>query len=129
MSKNTAQNERVTSFDPKNVVKIRNVTLPILSKKDETPFFIRITSSIYLGKEIVDKKDEDGKPQKPVSLCHCINMETGEECMIVVNTVLKEVFNEQYPNDTYVDKCFAITQHENKKGQRYKTYTIAEIQG
>lgn len=122
MSKEKAND---TKFNPENIKKVRNVTLPILTKVDDVAFYIKIILPIYLGKATIDDK---GVTQKPAPLTHVIDLKTGEEMCVVLNEVLNSNLKESYENDSYVGKCFMITQYPKAAGKKYKTYSIIEIE-
>jgi len=109
-------------FDPSKVKVVKAVTLPVLSKVDNQPIFITITSAITAK----DTTDDKGEPAT-IDICNVTNLETGEAMQMVVNTVLKSSLVEEYPKDEYVNKSFKVTQLK-VEGKRYKKYSMFEIE-
>lgn len=103
----------------------RNVTFTLLKKTDGVPVYIRAESTVYTGKVV------EGKPGKesmaPARIMQVINLETGEAQEMIVNKVLESAFTENYPDGSYVGKCFEIIQ-SNIPGKRYKGYKLTEIE-
>lgn len=121
------------AFSP--VVK-RKLILPQVKFEADKPVYIRITAKIFTGKEI------DAKQDKPAQICHCVNLETGEDSQIVVPAVVEGVLNDEYAtavtNDdgevtghtdqTYIGLCFMITKGQKPEGKRYFQYQVCEIE-
>lgn len=103
------------------------VTLPTISFKDGNSMhrFLQITGKIYEGKPV--KKSGD-KADKPADLCEVVDMETGEQALFIVPTVVKSNLEEKYAAGAYVGKGFEIICHGTKEGKRYKTYSIYEVE-
>jgi len=110
-------------FAPKVV---RQVTLPLIKKADGVPLYVKFDSAIFTGKEI--KGTGEKAKMEPARLANVTNLETGELGQIICNKVLEGTLTEEYPDNGYVNKGFAITQHGKASGKRYHTYTIAEIE-
>lgn len=107
--------------------KKRSVTLQLFKWKNGVERYFKITGSMFKGQEL---KAKDGKePQEPVTLVNCVDLETGEEGQFIVGAVLRDTFNtdDEYMNDQYVGKCFAITQLRDAS-KKYNTYTVIEIE-
>jgi hypothetical protein len=117
--------KEIKKFDPANIKVVKNVTLPILKQEDGKTYYIKITGPIFTGKEIKGEGKE--AKEKPADLANIINLETGEEMQIIMNTVLKSNLEEMYPENGYVDKMFATTRSAID-GKRYKNYSIQEIE-
>lgn len=100
------------------------VILPQLKLQDDVPVHVQIVSPIYLGKEI---KESNGETSQ-ADLMRVVDMTTGEECQMIVGTILKASLEESFPESGYVDKCFEITRHAKAEGKRYKTYALYEIE-
>jgi hypothetical protein len=104
---------------------IRNVTLPVLSAKIETPLYVRIQSEMRVGKEM---KAGAGEAKKaPATLCTATNLETGEVVELIVSAVVKSVFEENYPDGAYVGKSFCLVKHAKKEGKNYFNFSVDEI--
>lgn len=114
-------------------VKVRSVTRPVL-KIEGSPVYFTVQGAIYKAPVMEDgskaKKGEDGNPLPPPDLMNVINLETGEESLIVVNTVLGKNLQEHYPSDAYVNKSFEVVKFQPNKaaGKRYATFSISEIE-
>lgn len=107
--------------------KVRAVTLQLFKWKNGVERYFKLTSPMFLGKELAVK---DGKEaQKPVTLINCIDMETGEEGQFIVGSVLESTLSEdeEYAGNKYIGKCFAITQLRDAS-KAYNTYTVIEIE-
>ena len=116
----------MAGFKPKV---IKQVTLPNLKLEVGTPVYVKVSSSIYDGKERAAKPGEE--KQKPPKIINVINLETGEEQTLVAGALVVSELTENYPDDGYVNKCFMIEKGASKKGQggrSYATYKIAEIE-
>ena len=120
--KETTAKTTSTGFVPK--VK-RALVLPLLKKQDDVPIYIKITGAINTS-ESGAQKAGDGKDMEPARVCNCDNLETGEQCQIIVNTVLESTLQRNFPDDSYVGCGFEIIQHKTP-GKRYKTYTVNEL--
>ena len=104
----------------------RNITLPLLKPQLEVPVYIKITGQIFTGKAV--QKAGDGKDMEPAKIVNCINLETGEECQIIVPSVLDSILNEEFTDNAYVGKGFQITKHAKVAGKRYHTFSVAELE-
>jgi hypothetical protein len=99
--------------------RVRAVTLSVLKLEKGVPRFLFFVGPMYEGKKIDDKKEA-------ATLIHSIDMETGEEGVIIVPTVLKKELHENYPGDTYAQRGFevVITRDMEKK---YNHVSINEV--
>lgn len=113
----------------------RRVTMPSLSLKKEgelrvLKFIDAFHESTVKGKAILGK---DGKPngefESPATVCGVVDVETGEAFTLLGPTVVVKNLEENYPDDGYVGKMFAITNRgKGKSGQRYVNFDIAEVE-
>ena len=107
------------------------VTLPLFKWKNEEERYYKFTSAIVQGKELKlgANNAEGGKKVKkePAYLANVIDLATAEVGQIIVGVVLRETLNEEYPENGYIDKGFAITQMRTS-GKGYNTYKILEIE-
>jgi hypothetical protein len=108
--------------------RVKNLTLDILKFVENEPRNIKITGPIHLGKEQKKGKDDDGKAREPAHLASCINLDDGTECQIIVSAVVLSVFTDEYPNESYVGKCFEITKKNRVAGKQYFPYGVVEIE-
>jgi|WetSurMetagenome_2_1015567.scaffolds.fasta_scaffold01855_5 hypothetical protein len=110
---------------------LKNVTLPFLKLEEDQPIYVKIISKMrtqtakMTDSPKVSKKGE--KDMEPATVVDVVNMKTGEEANMIVNAVLKGNWEEQYPNDSYVDKGFSITKLAKRPGKRYNDFLIQEI--
>ncbi|MGH7744648.1 MAG: hypothetical protein ACREQ5_07510 [Candidatus Dormibacteria bacterium] len=111
--------------DFKPVIK-RHLSVPVLKFEIDKPRYLAITDKMHVGKAQKAKAGE--KAKEPATLAACVNLETGEVGQIIVAAVIKGVFTDEYPNDFYVGKCFAITKLAPRPGKSYNQYTVAEIE-
>ncbi|MGH7743753.1 MAG: hypothetical protein ACREQ5_02900 [Candidatus Dormibacteria bacterium] len=81
-----------------------------------------------MGKDTNPPNTPEDKRKAPATLANVINLEDGSVCQIIVNAVVKSVLNDEYPNDGYVGKCFAITKRGRAQGKQYNPFDIEEIE-
>ena len=100
------------------------VTLPVLKMTIGTPRFLQ-----FLG-EVEEKKTTEkveGKVQEStIDLVHAVDLETGEEGVLVVGTTLKSNLSEAYEKINSLK--FEITKLAKKDGKRYHTYSVYEVE-
>lgn len=120
-----ANEKKPAPFKP--VIK-KHVTMPTLKLVPDVPAYVKITDKIFEGKSQPAKDGETAK--KPPMIFNVINLETGEVCQMVAGKVVESEITENYPKDSYVNKCFMIIKGKKKgSGDRgYFTYEIAEIE-
>ncbi|HMD55716.1 MAG TPA: hypothetical protein VKJ65_14310, partial [Phycisphaerae bacterium] len=102
------------------------LTLDVLKFVEGEARHVKITGAMFVGKE--QKAEADGKKREPATLAHCINLEDGLECQIIISAVVKSTLMDEYPNDGYVGRCFAITKKSRVAGKQYFPYGIEEIE-
>lgn len=124
-AKETTQEVVKQAAAPKFKVK-RNITLPLIKPQIDVPVYIQVTSAVFVGKAI--QKAGDGKDMEPAKLVNCVNLETGEEAQIIVPSVLGGIFEDEYPEQAYVNKGFQITKHAKASGKRYHAFSVAELE-
>ena len=105
---------------------VKNLTLDVLKFVLNEPRHVKITAPIHLGKE--QKPDAEGKKREPAWVASCINLEDGTECQIIVSAVVRSTLNDDYPNDSYVGKCFQIMKKARVDGKQYFPYGVALIE-
>ena len=104
----------------------KNLTPPLLKFAESEARYVKITAPMYLGKEMKEKAGE--KKREPAMLADVINLETGEEAQIICSAVVVSVLNENYPNNGYVGKGFAITKKGREPGKQYNKFSVEEIE-
>lgn len=107
----------------------RLLTRSVLKMTEEITRYVKIEMAMFIGKTIKEKVKEgtDKKQKEPATLINVIDLVSGEPMVIVANTVLKSVLNEEYPDNAYVGKCFAITKKAKAVGKDYNPFNIEEI--
>lgn len=119
-------------FVPK-VLKL--VTLPLFKLKAGSEIFVKILDKAYKATPI--KNEAPAKPgeapKEPPMLVNVLKLDTGELGQIIPGSLLIDILNDQYPNDSYVRKGFWIKVGDQKAsagggGKRYNTYTVSEIE-
>jgi len=118
-AKATAQK---AAFDPNKVEVKTKLVVPQLKYEQHEPCYFKVTGELYQGKPNPEKPKD-----KPADLCRVIDLVDGEEKSLVVPAVLKSVWDEDYAENAYVDKCFMLTKRDKMEGKRYFNYDIAEI--
>lgn len=108
--------------------RVKNLTLDILKFVENETRHVKITGAIHLGKEQKSSKGDEDKKREPAQLASCINLDDGAECQIIVSAVVKSTLEDEYPNETYVGKCFAITKKNRVAGKQYFPYSVEEIE-
>lgn len=103
----------------------RMVTLPLLKHADGATVFIKIKGAIFTGKQV---KTEGKVNEKPADLVNIQEMVSGRDMQYIVSAIVKSNLEELYPDQSYVEKCFAIRKGETVVGKRYKGYEILEIE-
>lgn len=117
---------------------VRNVTLPVLKLAIETPAYITVkdamrVSESHAGQQASDEgKGNKGKEEKankmgPATICTVVDLETGEVKTLIVSTVVKSIFEREYPGDAYVGKSFCLVKHAKKEGKNYFNFSVDEI--
>lgn len=104
---------------------VRNVTLPVLTPKIETPVYVTIKDAMRVGQTIKAKEGEAEK--KPATVCTAVNVETGEVVTLIVSAVVKSIFERDYPDNAYVGKSFCLVKHAKKEGKNYFNFSVDEI--
>jgi hypothetical protein len=114
-----------TEAGPKFKIK-KNLTPPLFKFVEDETRYVKATSVIYIGKEQEVKSGE--KKKEAAHLMDVINLETGEPGVIIVSAVVLSVLNESFPNNSYVDKGFAITKRSKAPGKNYNGYVVEELE-
>jgi len=103
----------------------KHVTLPLFKWENNKPYYYRFDAAIEQGKPI---KEKDGESKKePAYLAPVTNLESGEQGEIILGTVLRGILDEDYPDASYVGKCFELVQ-KRITGKNYNSYGVTEIE-
>ena len=122
-------------FDITKVKKVRSVSLPHFKMVKDVTRYFKITSPIVQTVETVSRRELSEEQQAtraslkkkaPPEVCQVVDLETGQEGMIITNSVLASTLDTEYPNAGYVGKCFSILKFEIQ-GKDYAGFTVTEI--
>jgi hypothetical protein len=114
----------MVAFQPK-VKKV--LTRPTFKLVVDVPTFIRAEDAMFVG-TVRKRRDGTAPDKEPPTLLNCTNLETGEQGQIILNTIVKQTLEEEYPSAAYVGKCFQITKQKRKEGKQYDPFNIVEIE-
>jgi hypothetical protein len=106
----------------------RVVTMQLLKQGENEAVAIFFASNIYRGREL--KSARGGvERESPADIANVLNLVTGELQSYICATVLKSELTENYPDNSYVGKCFVIERGAKKVGgaRSYNTYKVREI--
>jgi hypothetical protein len=106
--------------------KKKTVTVPVLKLVVNAPAYVRVEQAMEVSKTAPMKKG--GKEMEPATIMHCTDLNSDDECIVIVGTALKGILNDTYPDKSYVGKCFEITSAGPKGDKKYNTYTVHEIE-
>jgi hypothetical protein len=120
-------------FDPATAKVVKLLTLPLIKLRAGLTVYIKPLEPMFQAKPQKNVKEDDDAAKKPPTLMHVMDLETGELAQIIPGTILADIFNDDYPNQTYVGRGFKIVVGEQKAvqgggGKRYNQYTVAEIE-
>ena|ERR1700760_297049 len=105
------------------------LTRPILKFVENQSVYVKFEEAIYIGRELKSDVAADGtKKKEPAHLANVIDLRTGELGQIIVAAVVESVLNEEFPNNGYVGRCFAITKKGKAPGKQYFGYNIEEVE-
>lgn len=99
--------------------KLKQITLPVLKLAKGQARYIFCLGAMYEGKKMDDKKD-------PATLLHAVDMETGEEGLIICPMIMQKELRESYPNAGYVGKGFELVVTK-AEGVKYNHVTLCEV--
>jgi hypothetical protein len=103
--------------------RLRSITAAVLKLKPGQPRFFFVRSAAFTGKKIDDKKEA-------ATLIYAADMETGEEGLVLLTSVMKKELFEAYPGESYVGRGFemCITKAADPAaGVRYNHISLAEV--
>ncbi len=111
--------DKVPAHSNFKFTKVKQVAQQLFKLLPDVQRFFLADGAIYVGKKIDDKKEA-------ALLLPVTDLETGEQGLIIVGAVLKGLFDETYPDGSYVGKKFAITLRK-RADKKYNTYDVTEI--
>lgn len=111
---------------PANIRVKRMVTVPSLVLKNSGDKRVLLICDAMRISKVVDKKDT---AREPATVCTVGDIETGEQFIFLVPSVVKSNLERDYPNDEYVGKTFYIEcLGKRNESQRYKDFRIMEVE-
>lgn len=105
----------------------KSLTPPLFKLEIGVPRYFKVLGALFIGKAMVEK-DPTKKAKDPATLMSVLNLETGEEGLVIANHVIASTLRESYPNDTYVGHYFAIVKQARTPGKQYDKFGIDEIE-
>jgi len=120
----------VPSEDPRFRV-TRHVNVESWKWNDNETKYFRVLDRIHKGKTFADKDGKaTAKYAEPADIMSVVDLGDGlmTQRVISLGKVLRENFEEQYPDGSYVGKCFAVTRLPKAPGKRYHLYRADEIE-
>lgn len=116
-----AKEQKVTKLSTK-FKSVKKVTgIPFLKIEPGNTVYVRFESNITVG---MMKK-------KPAEFASVTNMETGELNKMLLGKVLSRTLLENYPQDSFIGKTFAITKGADKvegSENAYFEYELEEVE-
>jgi hypothetical protein len=93
--------------------RVKSHTIPFVSAQNEgDTIFVKITGEMQSSDYIPDGQKEE------MIICPAINLETGEECNLIVGAIINKIFTAT----PYVGKSWEI-QNQGKAGRGSTKYT------
>jgi len=122
----------------------KNVTVPFLVMKENTPYFIKFDSPIEADKTTFServRKPREGEEKKTIEpmriadvtvLLECegekgTKFVGGESARLVAHSVLESSLTEQFPNGAYNGRAFRVEKVSKAVGKRYFSFNIKEL--
>lgn len=107
---------------------VRHVTQSVLRFAEDEARTVKILEAMRISAP----RNPDSKRAKamgPATVMACVDIDTGEEGLVICNKVLASSLTEAYPADAYVGKVFEITIHAKRKGERfdYRPVDVIEV--
>lgn len=99
--------------------RVRAVSLPVLKLSKAKPRYAYLMSAMYKGKALDDKREA-------ATLVHAIDMETGEEGLIICPMIMQKELNDAYPGEAYKDRGFEISVSRDPE-KKYNHVSISEV--
>jgi len=103
--------------------RLHTVALPLHRWQDEATIRVSVGAPIFFSRAQIKKQGRgDG-----AILLRVFDLATGERMQLVLDPVLRDIFQETYPSEDYVGRSFEICRHAKKPGARRYEYDIYEI--
>ena len=106
----------------------RKLVMPLLKMRSGEAIYVKPTGPHFTGKDIDKGETDPAKKRAPAELCNVIDLTTGEEVQIIVSAVLASVWEDEYPDDSYVGKGFKIIKGVKAEGKSYYSYSVDEVE-
>ncbi len=107
----------------------RRVTMPSLALKKTGDNRVLLFMDAMRVSNIKGKPDADGKTREPATVSTVTDLQTGEQLIFIVPSVVKANLERDYPKDSYVGKAFAIENRGRRnENQRYNDFSIMEVE-
>lgn len=108
---------------------LKKLTLPTFKFEKDKTLYLLLLDVMHVGKKRGKPRlRPDGTEEDPPTLCHVINMSTGEHGQIMCAAIINTELSESYPKYGYVGHAFGITKQARKEGKRYDPYSIEEVE-
>jgi hypothetical protein len=111
------------TFNP-TVKKI--ITLPILKLENGKTIYVRFLVPIIVGMTPQKRAGAIKEPAAPL-FGDVVVLDSGITARLPIHPKLNAILKTTYPNDAYVDKCFAITKQIREAGRQFTPFHVAEI--
>lgn len=103
------------------------VSRTVLKQTEDKPIYVKFLKAIEVGAEM--KNVKGGAPKmEPARVADVLNLETKMNNTLIVNAVLEGILMENYPDNGYVGKSFAILMRPPVDGKRYKTFEVFRLE-
>lgn len=121
---------------PSAFKKKKQLTFGVRKIANDETIFAEILSPIRVSAQKGGRKNEEGdKDMEPANIVEILEYtdqneiaNQGEIMVVIVNKVLGDTLQENYPDNSYVGKKFAIKKFGKAAGKRYNTFAISEIE-
>ena len=101
--------------------RVRSVTAQVLKLREGQPRFLMLLSPMFVGKKLDDKKD-------PATCVHAVDMETGEEGILLCSAVMRSELIDAYGATGYERKGFEICCTRRAGGDvKFNHISISEV--
>lgn len=122
----------MTEIVKRTFKKTANVTLELLKIVANKEYYVRFTSDMHVGKAVAGpvKVGADGVPlpaKAPAQIAFVDDLETDNERIIIISTVLGKELADAYPGASYIGKCFGFKQTK-VEGKSYNLVELWEVE-
>jgi len=122
----TISEKSVTLANGKTFTLKRRVTMPLLSWKEiGKPITFK---SIDKYEFTAEKKTKKGETLPSVPMMPVIDLQTGQEARLIVGALMLGLFEDDYKDNSYVGKSFALINHGKADKKRFNDIELVEIE-